>query len=60
MWRALGLAGYGPEFDAELDTWQSIARNTGWFWPDEDVCVVSHRPVTPMAFADGWRVPVPG
>jgi hypothetical protein len=56
VWRRLGLAKYGAEVDAELDMWQVIARTAGWFWPDEHRCVVSHRPVAPMRFADGWSI----
>lgn len=59
VWRRLGLAKYGEEVDAELDTWQQIGRTAGWFWPDEDRCVVSQRPVAPMTFADGWSIPPP-
>ncbi|WP_018348277.1 hypothetical protein [Longispora albida] len=56
VWRRLGLAGYGTVLDADLDVWQVIARSAGWFWPGEDVCVVSERPVSPGVFADGWTV----
>lgn len=56
VWRRLGLAGYGPAVDAELDIWQTIARTAGWFWPDEERCVMSLRPVTPKTFADGWSI----
>lgn len=56
VWRRLGLAKYDTESDAALDTWQAIARTAGWFWPDEKRCVISHRPVTPRTFADGWTV----
>ena len=56
VWRRLGLAKYGETLDTELDTWQQIARNTGWFWPDETHCVISRRPVAPNVFADGWTV----
>jgi hypothetical protein len=56
-WRRLGLAKYEPEVDAELDMWQAIARSCGWFWPDERICVVSHRPERPRVFADGWSIP---
>jgi hypothetical protein len=58
VWRRLGMAKYREIEDEELDTWQQIARSAGWFWPDETRCVISRRPVTPMVFADGWRVRV--
>jgi len=57
VWRQLGLADFGPVLDAELDVWRDIARSAGWFWPDERVCVVSERPVTPGRYADGWQTP---
>ncbi|WP_117211459.1 hypothetical protein [Allorhizocola rhizosphaerae] len=56
-WRRLGLAKYEPDVDAELDCWQAIAQSCGWFWLDEHLCVVSHRPDRPRTFADGWAVP---
>lgn len=56
VWRRLGLAKYSAELDAELDTWQVIARSSGWFWPDEKRCVISERPVTATTFADGWSI----
>lgn len=60
VWRRMGLARYGDTVDAGLDTWQSIARSAGWFWPDEDVCVVSERPVRGRTYADGWSAPTVG
>jgi hypothetical protein len=41
--RRLGLVPttHGPEFD----TWAALARAGGWWWPGEDCCVVSERPV---------------
>jgi hypothetical protein len=56
VWRRLGLAKYGHAADAELDTWQQIARTAGWFWPDETRCVISQRPAGPRTFADGWVI----
>lgn len=58
VWRRLGLAKYGAAVDGELDVWQAIARSAGWFWPDEQHCVISERPVAPMIFADGWTIPL--
>jgi hypothetical protein len=54
VWRRLGLAKYGEELEAGLDTWATIARSSGWFWPGEQRCVVSEKPVTARVFADGW------
>ncbi|NUT35511.1 MAG: hypothetical protein HOV79_20860 [Hamadaea sp.] len=59
VWRRMGLARYGDSVDAAFDTWQTIARSAGWFWPDETVCVVSERPVYGRTFADGWTAPAP-
>jgi hypothetical protein len=56
VWRRLGLAKYHVAADTELDTWQDIARNAGWFWPDEGCCIISRRPIAPMRFADGWTI----
>ncbi|WP_155371330.1 hypothetical protein [Catellatospora vulcania] len=56
VWRRLGLAAYGSALDAELDTWQALARSAGWFWPDETRCVISARPVRGATFADGWSI----
>jgi hypothetical protein len=42
--RRLGLARYGAEDAEHLDDWITLARSAGWWWPDEDVCVVVDRP----------------
>ncbi len=38
----------GGAFTAEqnrrLDLWATVVRSCGWWWPGEDVCVVSERP----------------
>ncbi|MFA1552000.1 DUF6745 domain-containing protein [Actinomadura chokoriensis] len=36
---------YTPEQNHLLDLWAAPARSCGWWWPREDVCVVSERPV---------------
>ncbi|MGW6932125.1 DUF6745 domain-containing protein [Lentzea sp. NPDC054927] len=35
-----------------LDTWATLARSTGWWWPREDVCVMAERPVAVHLDAD--------
>ncbi len=55
-WRRTGLAAYGSALDTELDNWQTLARNAGWFWPDEHRCVISERPTHGTTFADGWTI----
>jgi hypothetical protein len=54
--RRLGLARYGPDDDAELDDWAALARACGWWWPDEEVCVVADRPavVRTEPVPGGW------
>lgn len=42
--RALGRA-YTSLQNEQLDVWTAIAGSCGWWWPREDVCVVSERPV---------------
>jgi Domain of unknown function (DUF6745) len=37
----LGLARYR---DDDYDDWANLARSCGWWWPDEDVCVITDRP----------------
>jgi hypothetical protein len=50
----LGLARYGPDDLDHLGHWVALARSCGWWWPDEDVCVVVERP------AQVRTEPVPG
>jgi hypothetical protein len=37
---------------ALLDTWKTLTRSTGWWWPREDICVMAERPVTVHVDAD--------
>jgi hypothetical protein len=55
--RRLGLARYGPEDADHLDDWIALAGSAGWWWPDEDVCVVVDRPaeVSTEPVAGGWH-----
>jgi hypothetical protein len=43
--RDLGMT-YGRDDEAQLDLWAALARSCGWWWPGEQVCVVSERPST--------------
>ncbi|MEV0661140.1 DUF6745 domain-containing protein [Actinomadura luteofluorescens] len=36
---------FTPEQNRLIDLWATPARSCGWWWPREDVCVVSERPV---------------
>ncbi|TDB96328.1 DUF6745 domain-containing protein [Actinomadura sp. 7K534] len=36
---------FTPEQNCLLDLWGAAVRSCGWWWPREDVCVVSERPV---------------
>ncbi len=36
---------FTPEQNRLLDLWATPTRSCGWWWPREDVCVVSERPV---------------
>lgn len=36
---------FTPEQDRLIDLWATPARSCGWWWPREDVCVLSERPV---------------
>jgi Domain of unknown function (DUF6745) len=40
----LGLASYQPDDLDHLGHWTALARSCGWWWPGEDVCVVTDRP----------------
>ncbi|MEV7008852.1 DUF6745 domain-containing protein [Streptosporangium sp. NPDC051022] len=42
--RAAGVV-FAPERLRRLDLWAAVARSCGWWWPREDVCVVSERHV---------------
>ncbi|WP_326826841.1 DUF6745 domain-containing protein [Streptosporangium sp. NBC_01756] len=42
--RAAGVV-FTPEQTRQLDLWAAAARSSGWWWPHEDVCVISERPV---------------
>lgn len=64
--RRLGLAQYPPALDRWLDDWAALATGGGWWWPGDEVCVLSDRPVTltgvgpgapgplRVAYSDGW------
>lgn len=43
--RDLGMVHPGDD-NAQLDLWAVLARSCGWWWPYDDVCVVSERPTT--------------
>ncbi|GAA4575448.1 hypothetical protein GCM10023176_44770 [Micromonospora coerulea] len=34
---------FHPDDDRQVDLWADIARSCGWWWPREDVCVVTER-----------------
>jgi hypothetical protein len=42
-WRT-GLATYLREDVYQLGLWTELARSTGWWWPDQGLCVMSERP----------------
>ncbi|GIH93948.1 DUF6745 domain-containing protein [Planobispora siamensis] len=41
--RAAGVV-FTPEQTRRFEAWAAVARSCGWWWPREDVCVVSERP----------------
>lgn len=45
VWRRSGLLRLRPEESEHLDVWLALARSCGWWWPGDEVCVVSERPV---------------
>ncbi|RJL22711.1 DUF6745 domain-containing protein [Bailinhaonella thermotolerans] len=44
-WRRVTGRSFGPADDELLDLWAALARSCGWWWPREEVCVISERPV---------------
>ena len=40
----LGLADYRPDDLDHLGDWAALARSCGWWWPGEDICIVTDRP----------------
>lgn len=40
----IGLARYRPQDAEHLADWAALTRSCGWWWPDEEVCVVAERP----------------
>ncbi|WP_067830189.1 DUF6745 domain-containing protein [Actinomadura kijaniata] len=42
--RRLGMARYRGPDEAQLDLWAALARSCGWWWPYDEVCVVTERP----------------
>ncbi|MCG5220207.1 DUF6745 domain-containing protein [Streptosporangium soli] len=36
---------FAPEQTRQFELWATVARSCGWWWPREDVCVISERPV---------------
>lgn len=43
---------FDPEHHRRLELWATTARSCGWWWPHEDVCVVSERPVA--VYTEVW------
>jgi len=43
--RRLGMKCYTSRSRRRLDLWQDVVRSCGWWWPFEDACVVSERPL---------------
>ncbi|GAA2586705.1 hypothetical protein GCM10010435_76130 [Winogradskya consettensis] len=55
--RRLGLAAYPPRAATRLDEWATLARSTGWWWPGEEICVLTERPAghsPTVTYRDGW------
>ncbi|GAB2972726.1 DUF6745 domain-containing protein [Saccharothrix stipae] len=50
----LGLARYHARDAEQLALWATIARSCGWWWPRQDVCVITERPTAVVT------EPVPG
>ena len=53
------LCGHGPEFP--LQPQFELARSCGWWWPFEDIVILTERPVdlivgTDLAPGKGWRL----
>jgi hypothetical protein len=46
MLRRLDLASYGSAQLDDLADWADLVRSCGWWWPDEEVCVVVERPAS--------------
>jgi hypothetical protein len=42
--RRLGLGRFPAGDGEQLDDWATLARSCGWWWPDEQVCVMVQRP----------------
>ncbi|HEY7222345.1 MAG TPA: hypothetical protein VH561_01835 [Micromonosporaceae bacterium] len=42
--RRLGLARYASQDLRGFDDWAAVVRACGWWWPDEETCVVVERP----------------
>jgi hypothetical protein len=40
----LGLVRFRPAEHDHLGHWAALARSCGWWWPGEEVCVVTERP----------------
>ncbi|MEV4257677.1 DUF6745 domain-containing protein [Spirillospora sp. NPDC049652] len=45
IWHRSGLLRLRPEDSEQLDVWTALARSCGWWWPGDEECVVSERPV---------------
>ncbi|KAB2343645.1 DUF6745 domain-containing protein [Actinomadura rudentiformis] len=43
--RQVARVAFTPEQARQFDLWAAVAQSCGWWWPREDVCVVSERPV---------------
>lgn len=42
--RDTGLVTYDAAHAHSLDLWAAVAKSAGWWWPFEDLCIISRRP----------------
>ncbi|MFL6113961.1 MAG: DUF6745 domain-containing protein [Catenulispora sp.] len=40
----LGIVPYSPEDSRRLTLWADIAQSAGWWWPFDNLCIISERP----------------
>lgn len=54
----LGIVTYEPEALRRLNLWADLARSAGWWWPFENLCILSERPS--VVHTEPWAGRPPG
>ena len=46
---------YKPEDTDKLNLWSDVSKSCGWWWPHENICIISDRPKS-ISFDEQWQL----